>query len=254
MEAEEEKLLEHAKNAVHALTDKKQKWTKKVGSFLLEILVIVIAVNITIWFHNWNDKKHERQLEKEFLIGVRENLIANTAIIKSNINYYKYQSLVYYDSVESQINSNQINARYVDSCFYQLINNTILNYDYSIFQSFSSAGNLRLVENKKLLSAIMNLYSTDLPASELNNKETTTMRIDGFIKYIGSKIGLNIGPNSFTAKLSTIIHQPEVKFQIQFGGIAIKSMNDQNEHLVVKIDTLIRDIDKELKEKFKYAP
>ena len=52
MEAEEEKLLEHAKEAVHALTDKKKSWKAKIGSFLWEILVIVIAVNLTIWFHN----------------------------------------------------------------------------------------------------------------------------------------------------------------------------------------------------------
>jgi len=189
MEAEEEKLLEHAKNAVHALTDKKQKWSKKIGSFLLEILVIVIAVNLTIWFHNWNDKKHERELEKEFLIGIRENLIGNMDITNSITDFYKNNPLVYYDSVIAQINSNKINAHYVDSLSFELIINTTQNYDYSIFQSFSSAGNLRLVENKKLLNEIMYLYSNDLPFNERYNKEVTAKRIDGFEKYIGYKIG-----------------------------------------------------------------
>jgi len=251
MEAEEEKLLEHAKNAVHALTDKKQKWTKKVGSFLLEILVIVIAVNVTIWFHNWNDKRHERELEKEFLIGVRENLNTDTAIIKSITNFYKDEPLVYYDSVIAQIISNKIDTQYVDSYSYQLTINTMPIYDYSIFQSFSSAGNLRLVENKKLLNNIMYLYSSDLPFNERFNNEITEKRKDGFEKYIGSKIGLNFDQNNVTAKLSTIIHQPDVKYLIQSGSIALKSVNNQNDNLVVIIDTLIHDIDKELKERFK---
>jgi len=251
MEAEEEKLLEHAKNAVHALTDKKQKWSKKIGSFLLEILVIVIAVNLTIWFHNWNDKKHERELEKEFLIGVRENLVADTAIMKSIIDFYKNNPLAYYDSVIAQINSNQIDTRYVDSQVFELLINYKLSFDYSIFQSFSSAGNLRLVENKKLLSAIMNLYSKDLPFDESFNNEVTAKRIDGFEKYIGSKIGLNYDPDIVRCKLSTIIHQPDVQFLIQNGRLGIKSINAMNENLAVKIDTLIHEIDKELKERFK---
>ena len=245
MEAEEEKLLEHAKNAVHALTDKKQKWTKKVGSFLLEILVIVIAVNITIWFHNWNDKKHERQLEKEFLIDIRENLIADTTAIRDNINFYTNIPLVYYDSVQSQLNSNKINAQYIDDYKSQLVNNIVPIYDYGIFQSFSSAGNLRLIENRKLLSDIVSLYSVYLPLSERDIRDMYLWRREGFDKYVGTKIG------GVDGKLSTIIHQPDVKYLIKTGRILIMNINEENERVNKQIVAVINDIDKELKEKFK---
>jgi RNAse (barnase) inhibitor barstar len=243
MEAEEEKIVGHAKEAIRALTDKKKNWKGKIGSFLWEILVIVIAVNLTIWFHNWNDKKHERKLEKEFLVDIRGNLVEDTVIIKQVFDFYMNGPLVYYDSVQSQLSRNKISAEYMDANSYQLLNNSVSAYDYSIFQSFSSAGNLRLVENRKLLGDIVSLYSTKLPGNEYLIKTLYEKRLEGYDKYIGPKIGL-------TGKLSTIIHQPEVKYIIQFGSVMIKESNAQNKELINQIVAVIHEIDKELKNKF----
>ena len=46
--AEEEKIRQHAKHALQALTDKKRGWKEKLKDFLWEILIIIIAVNITL--------------------------------------------------------------------------------------------------------------------------------------------------------------------------------------------------------------
>ena len=240
MEAEEDKIVEHVKEAVHSLTDKNKKWSAKIGSFIWEILVIVIAVNLTIWFHNWNDKRHERGLEKEFLVDIREDLMTDTAMIKNCINFYTNKPLVYYDSVMSQLNSNKINAEYIDSCSFQLTNNMIVGYNYAIYQSFSSAGNLRLIENRKLLGDIVSLYSMGFPGSEHRNLDLYSRRREGFDKYIGNKIGL-------TGKLSTIILQPEVQYLIQWSAIATEEMNKQNEELLNQVVAVINEIDQELK-------
>jgi len=248
MEAEEEKLLEHAKNAVHALTDKKQKWTKKIGSFLLEILVIVIAVNLTIWFHNWNDKKHERQLEKEFLTNIRGSLVQDTINIRYFVSFMTNSIIDYYDSALSQIDKNKTDAQYLDTNSMLLIRNTRVEFDYSLYQSFSSAGNLRLIENPKLLNDIMFIYSDGLPHIQKNIEDLHTMRSDGFNKYVGYKIGVE---RNGLFKISTIIHQPEIKYLIYFGGLTIREVNSHCEYLLDQISNAINDIDKELKERFK---
>jgi len=54
--AEEEKIREHAKRALQALMDKTKKWKDRIKDFLWEVFIIVVAVNITLWFHNWSDK------------------------------------------------------------------------------------------------------------------------------------------------------------------------------------------------------
>ena len=250
MEAEEEKIVEHVKEAVHTLTDKKKNWKAKISSFLWEILVIVIAVNLTIWFHNWNDKRHEQAQVKDFLIDIRASLVEDTTLIKQYINFYENGPLVYYDTVLSQIKKNKIDAQYVDSYFYELEHNASIEFNYSVYQSFSSANNLRLIENRQLLNDIVNLYSSKIPLIQSNIINLYNKRSDGFDKYVGYKIGID---SNGMYKLSTIITQPDVKNLIQKGHDYIREVNEQAKNLINQIDTLIPEIDKELKDKFGYT-
>jgi len=247
MEAEEDKMLEHAKEAVHALTDKKKKWSQKIGNFLWEILVIVIAVNFTIWFHNWNDKRHEQAQVKDFLIDTRESLIQDTVSIRKYIDVMTKEQLVYYDSVLSQIDRKKIDAQYIDLRWNLLLSSFGVDINYGIYQSFSSANNLRLIENRKLLSDIISLYSTYLPNIQSKIKLIYDKRSDAFDKYIAVKIAFD---NSGLTKLSTIIYQPEVIYLFRMGDDFIRATNDDLERNISQIATVIQEIDKELKDKF----
>jgi len=249
MEAEEDKMLEHAKEAVHALTDKKKKWSQKIGSFLWEILIIVIAVNLTIWFHNWNDKRHEQAQVKDFLIDTRESLIQDTINIRKYIDVMTNEQLVYYDSVLSQINKKQIDAQYIDLRSNRLLSTYGVRINYGIYQSFSSVNNLRLIENRKLLSDIISLYSSYFPSMQSKIKDLYDKRADGFNKYIAVKIGFD---NTGSTKLSTIIYQPEVIYLFRMGDVMIKDVNRDFVGYINYVATVMEEIDKELKDKFNY--
>jgi len=250
MEAEEEKIVEHVKEAVHTLADKKKSWKAKIGSFLWEILVIVIAVNLTIWFHNWNDKRQEQSQVKDFLIDTRESLIQDTVDVRRYIDRMTNDQLVYYDSVLSQINRKKIDAQYIDWHYNLLHNSYDIGFNYGIYQSFSSANNLRLIENRKLLSDIISLYTFYFPALESNIKDQYEKRADGFDKYIAVKIGFD---NSGLTKLSTIIYQPEVIYLFRMGDAYIKETNEGSGRIFNRTATVIQEIDKELKDKFDYT-
>ena len=86
----EEKVIQHAGKAIHVIADKNKTWWKRIKEFLLEIFIIVVAVSITLWFHNWNDHVHERKIEKEFLIGIREDLIITVHRIDSDRVHYQH--------------------------------------------------------------------------------------------------------------------------------------------------------------------
>jgi hypothetical protein len=73
----EEKVIQHAGKALHALQDKEKRWTHKIKEFFVEILIIVFAVSITLLLHNWNDTRHERKLTLEFLEGIKTDLDSN---------------------------------------------------------------------------------------------------------------------------------------------------------------------------------
>jgi hypothetical protein len=159
------------------------------------------------------------------------------------------EQLVYYDSVLSQIGRKKIDAQYIDSHWNLLLSTFGVEINYGIYQSFNSANNLRLIENKKLLSDIISLYSSYLPNIQGNIRLTYEKRSDAFDKYIAVKIGFD---NGGLTKLSTFIYQPEVIYLFRMGNDFIKATNSDFEININQIATVIQEIDKELKDRFDY--
>jgi len=246
--AEEEKIREHAKHALQALTDRTKNWKDRIKDFIWEVFIIVVAVNITLWFHNWSDKRHEQAQVKDFLIDTRESLVQDTIHIWDYINFMTNHPLAYYDSVLSQIDRHQIDAQYIDSLYFQLTNNKGMEINYGIYQSFSSANNLRLIENRKLLSDIISLYTNYFPTMQLYVKQLYDRRSDGFYQHIMPKTGWD---NS-SAKLSTIIYEQEVINVFLLGENFIKEVNGNSEYIINQTSAVISEIDKELKDRFDY--
>ena len=246
--AEEEKIREHAKQALLGLTDKKKGWKRRLIDFLWEVFIIIVAVNITLWFHNWSDKKHEQAQVKNFLIDTRESLIQDTIHIRDYINFMTNGPLAYYDSVLAQIDKKQIDVQFIDSLSFQLQKNTVIDINYGIYQSFSSANNLHLIENRNLLSDIISLYSNYFPLLQQNINLLYNKRSDSYYQNIMPKTGWN---NSFV-KLSTIIYQHEVMNVFGIGEIFIKEVNGNGEYTINLTANVISEIDNELKNRFGY--
>jgi len=247
--AEEEKIREHAKHALQALTDKRKKLKDRIIDFFWKVFIILVAVNITLWFHDWSAKRHDRALAKEFLIDIRESLVQDTLNFRYYFNFMD-NVLEYYDSALVQIEKNKIDAHYIDSLSDRLTYNMIVSINYGIYQSFSSGNNLRLIENRKLLNDIISLFTVAFPSVDSNIKNLTNKRIDAYEKYIALKTGyFNNGPT----KLSTIIHQPEVIYTFQMGKGAISGVNNYFKRFVIpNADNLIQEIDQELKTQYGY--
>ena len=67
-------ILKHAKKSYTILKSTGKDWKHKLREIIIEILIIVFAVTISIWFHNWSEKRIEDKEEKEFFIGFRKDL------------------------------------------------------------------------------------------------------------------------------------------------------------------------------------
>jgi len=165
----EEKIIKHAGQAARALMKKENSWSKRIKEFLFEILIIVIAVSITLWFHNWNEHIHEKKLAKDFLAGISEDLKITVNTIDSDQVHYQH-TLDYYDTVWRQIMDNRIDKGYVDSESDNLTNMVGFAFDNSRFESFKASGNLRLIKNQQLLQEITRMYTVILPDREMSDR------------------------------------------------------------------------------------
>ena len=245
--AEEEKIREHAKQALKALTNKKKKWTERLRDFLWEILIIVVAINLTLWFHNWSDKRHDRELEKDFLIGIKNDL--NIVIQSLNDSSFFRPTLDYYDSVWVQINEHRINKAFVDTNSYNLINTSYFAYDNSRFESFKSSGYLRLIENSTLSRDISRLYTVGLPFQVEGDNSLFDNRQRDFNTNIGTKARIDFSGNIY---ISDILNNPEVKYQIFWQKILLKENERHKKELSLWVEQVRDEIDQELKARFKY--
>jgi hypothetical protein len=108
----EEKIIQHGQKAVILLKNKSKSIKEKTLGFLEEIVIIVIAVSLTLAFHNWNDRRHDREIERKFLIGIQQDLKESAKGLQESVSDFQ-PSLDYYDTVWRQLNDNSINAAYV---------------------------------------------------------------------------------------------------------------------------------------------
>jgi len=187
-------------------------------------------------------------LEKNFLIGIRNDLND----VKENLNWsftYYQPTLDYYDSVCVQINEHRINKAFVDTNSYHLVNTLNFRYDNSRFDNFKSSGYLRLIENDSLSMYITYLYTIFLPMQvEADNLVFNERRRDYFT-YIGSKAQTDA---SGRAIISNLLNAPEVKFLINWQREALEERKSHKQQTIQVIDSVISQIDKELKTRFKY--
>ena len=247
--AEEEKIREHAKQALQALTDKKKGWKEKIKDFLWEILIIVVAINLTLWFHNWSDKRHDRELEKNFLIGTRADLVVVKQSLEDNIVAFQ-PALDYVDSVYIQIKEHRIDKAFVDTNSWNFTDYFFVSYNNSRFENFKSSGYLRLIENDSLSMAITGLYTITLPGQITLDNIQNDLATRNFITYVGSKAQTDF--SSETMIVSNLLNDSDVQLWILSRKSGLIMRKRQKQATIKEVERVIDKIDRELKSRFGY--
>lgn len=148
-------------------------WTGRKGAFLhkfqeigTEVIIIVFAVSLTIWFHELAEHRHEEKIEKKFLLGLQTDMMKDlqemtedSALISAQ--YQLIQSCkkltsdptITTDSIVSLMNSRS-------ALLYQMV---LFQPNTGRYEGFKSSGQLRLIENDLLTESIVDLYDVKVP-------------------------------------------------------------------------------------------
>jgi hypothetical protein len=237
----EEKIIQHAEKAIDILTDKKKSWKKKLKGIIEEILIIVFAVTLTIALHNWNDHKKERKIEQDFLAGIKSDLNTGKKSIEEGVKDFE-PTINYYDTVAAQIFENRVNKAFVDTNSGYLLNTLYFVFDKGRFEGFKSSGYLRLIENKELMQKLISFYTTTIPFEEDADKNVFRTREQDFNLYIGMRAPLD----SSGVHISSIITQPEARYQVFRYSSYFKERKQHKLDMAKQIEHIVADIDKEL--------
>ena len=158
----EEEISKHTKKIYKTWFNKELSIWHKLSEFLIEIIIIVFAVTISIWFHNLSEHKHQQEDVKQFLLGLKTDLTQDIQEIKKDMESFRNQHTIF--SYIGGLQKNQLpNKDTLKKYRNWLFNSTALNPNDGRFQGFKSSGKIGTIENKELQNDIMDLYEEDIP-------------------------------------------------------------------------------------------
>jgi hypothetical protein len=239
----EEKIIHHTKKAI-AVLHNQDTIIEKIKDFFGEIIIIIIAVSITLAFHNWNEERHEKEIARDFLTGISADLKASAANLKKSVTQYQ-PTIDYYEHVWKQMNYGKIDAKYVDTSSGFLRNTNYFVFDDSRFEGFKSSGYLRLIKNDTLLKKLVTLYSIAMPFERDADINFFHSRAEDFNKYIGINADIDASGNIMVAKLLT---QRPVRFHIYHYMDVLEERKRHKQDLAIHLLKVAAEIDKDLKE------
>ena len=73
----EQEVAKHTKKIYKIWNSKEHSFWNKTKDFLIEIFIIVFSISISIWLHDKSEHSHQQKEVKEFLLGLREDLLAD---------------------------------------------------------------------------------------------------------------------------------------------------------------------------------
>jgi hypothetical protein len=238
----EQEVIKHVKAAVAISKDKTKKWQTRVLDILLEIGIIVFAVTLSIWLHNWSDSNKDREEEREFLAGLKGDLQLDMAEMKSDSTAYRLEqrAIGYFLRVGA---GEAINK---DSLFIfkdLLFGDAQIYPRSSRFEALKGSGKMSIIRNKQLLLDITDLYSKDFPQIERRNDYVNSLRESALIPFVHSHMQLDAAGNEINwqevlrmSQMRLMVKaQATISNNIVIYGIGIKKCED-----------IIREIDEQL--------
>jgi len=240
--AEEEMVMKHTKAAYEALKTPKMNWKHKLKEIMLEIVIIVFAVSISIWFHNWSERLKDRKEEKEFLTSLKKDLQDDkNEMINDRSGFIQVlQGIYYFQMIGKGLTLNKDSLNHYQWCFF---GSAQINPRISRYEALKGSGKLDIVANIELLKNITELYQKNFPLVILKNQRFNSLRENFVTPFIEDHLQLDIKGEG--TNWQEILQMPKMRLLLfQESGISdnIKAYSEG----IDKINEILEQINKEL--------
>ena len=159
----DQEVIKHTKKVYKIWSSNTHSFWHKLQEFVIEILIIVFAVTLSIWLHDRSEHAHQQKEVKEFLLGLRQDLLSDIKEMKDDRQSYIMQgkafNYIYNVKMGGTIERDSLN-RYQSWLF----NTTRLQQNNGRFEGFKSSGRIGNIEDEKLQNNIMDLYQENIPS------------------------------------------------------------------------------------------
>jgi hypothetical protein len=240
----ENEIIKHTKKSYAIIKSKDNDWKHKLREIFVEVLIIIFAVSVSIWLHNWSEHQHDVQEEKEFFIGFKKDLEIDIKNMTSSKTFYEntLKGINYFLRNGNHTSLNQDSISIYSGVFF---NSTHLDPHIGRYEALKSSGKFKIIENKELLNNIITLHESNIRRiQELNE----------LYSQHNQKLEVLVSQNTRLDELGRITNATEIMNRSDFRiilniskGIITNNVIPATESGINKCNEIIDQIDKELK-------
>jgi hypothetical protein len=236
----EQEVIKHTKKVLGTMRSKKKSWKHKVREILLEIVIIVFAVSLSIYLHNWSEKRHDDHEELIFLEGLKTDLQKDIAEMEEDL--ISYQRVVGGTAYFTKIGAGQaLNPDSLGEYKNIFFNTTHLSPNISRFEGLKASGKLSIIENKELLNNILDLYQEDIPFLNMLNDYFNDYKTQQLRPLLDQKLDYDS-----LHSWEEVLRSREIKNSLQHLNDVEEAIRTYTKTMAV-IKSIIKLIDEELK-------
>ncbi|MBC5774309.1 hypothetical protein H8S95_09575 [Pontibacter sp. KCTC 32443] len=227
-------VVKHTKAVYNIMKNPQTGWKHKLKETLIEIGIIVFAITLSLWLHNWSEHNHVKQEEREFLIGLQIDMQKDLTELGGDVKTYRnvkkgfdYFYNVAYGSPLQQDSLKQYK--------WVMYNTTHFNSNNSRYEGLKASGKLGIIENKKLLNNILELYQEDIPWLNLLNADMNDYKREKLEPAINTFL---IQDKNNNGNWEHVLREPQIQNNLRHSA----SLNE----IMAKYDSVIEKYNKTL--------
>ena len=214
---------------------------KKGGEYLLEFLMIFIAVTLGFIAENMRETISDKAKEKEYVISIKKDLIADKASL--NIWIPKlFEKISGYDTLISLLQNPGYTTRGSELYYYARFStrSSVFSANNNTITELKNSGNFRLIRDKDVINALINFQRTIdnyLNLSTVDHKEAELLYpslgnlFDASV--FNTMIKADTTSNNFSADSVTSTIVMEKNFSKPIGNPQLRNHNKDNINLYI---------------------
>lgn len=160
----QEEVTKHTKKIYQTMKNPEKGFWEKVKEVTIEIFIIVFAVSLSIWLHNWSDHREQQKETAEFLAGLKVDLGEDIAQLEDNRKTFIQQDSTF-KFLENIYHSGEVdtmNLVRIGNHFNFQMRTT--HFNIARYDGFKSTGKIGTIESESLKQAILAYFQQTVPA------------------------------------------------------------------------------------------
>lgn len=180
-------VVKHTRKIWSIAMVKEKQWFHKVGEILIEIAIIVFAISFSLFIEHQREESADHKLEKEFLSGLTTDLKHDRGQLDTARDMYRNMGKAF-NYFSRMSDTTTIKADSINLYYNYLISSTDFLPESAHYQALKSTGKLYVIEDKKLLNRIIDLYENKMPSLTYAIRFMNDKKENGIVAFMDTHL------------------------------------------------------------------